>query len=93
MGIYPTSDIPSPFLFEKIIKKTSILIELDKFSNILKKYFAIAAALVESSESFALNWRHTVPIVNEIAQVDPRFSRSNVAREQVAFTGLEPDTA
>ena len=52
-------------------------------------HLAVASALVETPEAFALDRRHAVPIMDEIAQIDPGLAWADVARQQVAFARLE----
>lgn len=56
-------------------------------------YLAIASALIETTETFALDGRHTIPVVNKITQIDPRFTGADVSRQQVATSRFETDTA
>lgn len=59
----------------------------------IRTHLAIASALIETPETFPLDGGHTVPIVNKVTQIDPRLSRSNVARQQVPTSRLESNSA
>lgn len=91
-GIYPTNGIPSPDSNVRNVRH-DLFSMASMIGLLVFHYLAVASALVEASETFALDWCHAVPIVNEIAQIDPRFAGTDVARQQVATARFQPDTA
>ena len=54
---------------------------------------AVASALVEFAESLALDGRHAIPVLVPVAQIDPRFTLADGARQHVAAARLELDPA